>query len=161
VAYQLLPKDPLVDTNQCQLDAKLMQELGANSIRVYHVDPSASHDGCMEAFANAGIYLWLDLDTFYTQIDQSGQPTWNQTQFGYFQKVLDNFQQYQNLAGLFIGNEVIRTTGGSPVAPLIKAAARDMKAYRDINKYRKIPVGYSAGEKFGVKIPSRSWLTLG
>jgi len=73
VAYQLTEKDPLLDTNQCQLDAKQMKDLGANTIRVYHVDPSQSHKGCMSAFADAGIYLFVDLDTFSTQIAQVGR----------------------------------------------------------------------------------------
>lgn len=46
-----------------------MKTLGANAIRVYHVDPDADHEGCMSAFASAGIYLFLDLDTFTTDID--------------------------------------------------------------------------------------------
>ena len=70
IAYQLVPGDPLIDNKQCTLDAKLMKQLGANSIRVYHVDPDAEHDECMKTFADAGIYLWLDLDTFDTQIEQ-------------------------------------------------------------------------------------------
>lgn len=45
-----------------------MSELGANTIRVYHVDPTADHDGCMKAFADAGIYVLADLDTFDTYI---------------------------------------------------------------------------------------------
>lgn len=45
-----------------------MQTLGANAIRVYHVDPTADHTGCMSAFADAGIYLFVDLDTFTTAI---------------------------------------------------------------------------------------------
>ena len=48
-----------------------MAELGANAIRVYHVDPTADHDACMSAFASRGIYLFLDLDTFDTQFDQA------------------------------------------------------------------------------------------
>lgn len=47
-----------------------MAQLGTNAIRVYHVDPSANHDGCMTALAAAGIYLFVDLDTFETQIEQ-------------------------------------------------------------------------------------------
>jgi len=47
-----------------------MKELGANAIRVYHVDPNADHKPCMDVFAAAGIYLFLDLDTFNTQIEQ-------------------------------------------------------------------------------------------
>lgn len=70
VAYQLVPHDPLIDTDQCKLDAALMKELGANAIRVYHVDADGDHDGCMSTFADAGIYLFVDLDDFDTQIEQ-------------------------------------------------------------------------------------------
>lgn len=70
IAYQLTPKDPLVDTAQCKRDIVRMSELGANAIRVYHVDANADHKGCMKAFADAGIYLFVDLDTFTTQIEQ-------------------------------------------------------------------------------------------
>ena len=47
-----------------------MADLGANTIRVYHVDATADHDDCMTAFAEQGIYLFLDLDTFDTQFNQ-------------------------------------------------------------------------------------------
>ena len=50
-----------------------MAELGANTIRVYHVDPEQDHDGCMSAFANVGIYLFVDLDTFDTQFNQASR----------------------------------------------------------------------------------------
>ena len=68
VAYQLVPDDPLLDTEQCTRDAKLMKDLGANTIRVYHVDPLGDHDGCMSAFADAGIYAMIDMDTFNSYI---------------------------------------------------------------------------------------------
>jgi len=45
-----------------------MKELGANAIRVYHVDALADHSGCMQAFADVGIYLFVDLDSFRTYI---------------------------------------------------------------------------------------------
>jgi 1,3-beta-glucanosyltransferase GAS1 len=70
VAYQLESLDPLIDAKQCAVDAALMKTLGANAIRVYHVDSTADHKPCMDAFADAGIYLFLDLDTFNTQIEQ-------------------------------------------------------------------------------------------
>ena len=69
VAYQLTEDDPLIDANQCTQDAALMKTLGTNAIRVYHVDPTQDHSGCMAAFAAAGIYLIVDLDTFTTAID--------------------------------------------------------------------------------------------
>ena len=40
------------------------------------------------------------------------------------------------------------SANASSAAPYVKAAARDVKAYRDSKKYRKVPVGYSAGEGF-------------
>ncbi|KAH7130367.1 Glucanosyltransferase-domain-containing protein [Dendryphion nanum] len=145
IAYQLVPDDPLIDSKQCKLDADLMKELGTNSIRVYHVDPAGNHDACMKTFADAGIYLWLDLDTFDTQIEQNA-PQWNDTQLKAFQLVMDKFHQYDNLGGFFVGNEVITQKNGTLAAPFVKAAARDLKAYRDSKNYRKIPVGYSAAD---------------
>lgn len=146
VAYQLVEDDPLAQTEQCQLDAALMKSLGANSIRVYHVDPTADHDGCMSAFSDAGIYAWIDLDTFSTYIIAT-QPEWTQTQFGAYQKVMDAFHNYDNVAGFFVGNEVLNTAANSVAAPYVKAAARDMKAYRSAQGYRdSLLVGYSAAD---------------
>ena len=73
IAYQLTSLDPLTNATQCALDATAMADLGANAIRVYHVDSSGDHDACMTAFASRGIYLFLDLDTFDTQFDQASQ----------------------------------------------------------------------------------------
>lgn len=160
VAYQGTPADPLVDTNQCQLDAKSMQSIGTNSIRVYHVDPNANHDGCMSAFSDAGIYIWLDLDTFDTQIVQTN-PTWTKKQFSAFAKVMDEFQQYDNLGGFWIGNEVINTLGGSPAAPYVKAAVADMKSYLSTKGHRQIPIGYSAADIAELRPMLQNYLACG
>jgi len=45
-----------------------MKDLGANVIRVYHVDAKGDHSGCMAEFEKAGIYLIVDMDTFDTYI---------------------------------------------------------------------------------------------
>jgi hypothetical protein len=74
LAYQGTPDDPLVDATQCTLDANLMKTIGTNSIRVYHVDPQKDHDACMKIFADIGVYVWLDLDTFSTYILQVRLP---------------------------------------------------------------------------------------
>ncbi|KAF2204317.1 hypothetical protein GQ43DRAFT_494664 [Delitschia confertaspora ATCC 74209] len=160
IAYQLVPDDPLVDNDQCQRDATLMKDLGANSIRVYHVDPDADHKGCMSTFADAGIYLWVDLDTFNTQIEQV-EPHWNKTQLDAFNKVMDEFQQFDNTAGFFVGNEVLTTGNYSFAAPFVKAAARDAKAYRDSKKYRNIPVGYSAADISSLRPMLQNYMACG
>lgn len=59
---------------------------------------------------------------------------------------MDTFQTYNNTLALFVGNEVMNAKDTSRAAPFVKAAARDLKAYRDSKGYRKIPVGYSAAD---------------
>jgi 1,3-beta-glucanosyltransferase GAS1 len=160
VAYQLTNDDPLADGNQCALDASLMKSLGANSIRVYHVDPDADHDACMSTFSDAGIYVWLDLDTFDTYII-AAHPVWNETQYSAYQKVMDAFHKYDNVAGFFVGNEVLTQGADSPAAPYVKAAARDMKSYRNSKGYRDIPVGYSAADIAQLRPNLQNYLACG
>ncbi|CAN9276654.1 unnamed protein product [Alternaria alternata] len=165
IAYQLVPDDPLIDATQCGLDSALMKTIGANSIRVYHVDPDADHTDCMKTFADAGMYasgfyIWVDLDTFDTQVEQN-TPRWETDQRDAFAKVMDEFHQYDNVAGFFIGNEAITTANGSVTAPYIKAAARDMKAYRDEKGYRSIPIGYSAADIASLRPMLQNYLACG
>ena len=156
----MTPNDPLIDSAQCQLDATAMKDLGANTIRVYHVDASGDHSACMKAFSDAGIYLFVDLDTFSTQINQD-KPNWNNTQLDKFKEVLDEFQQYDNTAGVFVGNEILTMANGSDAAPYIKSAARDIKAYRDSKGYRNIPVGYSAADISELRPMLQNYLACG
>lgn len=100
------------------------------------------------------------MDTFNTQIEQTG-PHWNSTQRDAFAAVLDEFQQYDNLAGFFVGNEVLTTANGSVAAPYVKAAARDMKAYRNSKKYRNIPIGYSAADIATLRPMLQNFLACG
>ncbi|POS75245.1 1,3-beta-glucanosyltransferase gel3 [Diaporthe helianthi] len=160
VAYQLTSDDPLVDSEQCARDAALMHDLGVNSIRVYHVDASKDHSKCMSTLADAGIYLLVDLDTFDTYILPTS-PWWNQTQYERFTEVMDEFQKYDNTLGFFVGNEVIAMASQSLAAPFIKAAARDMKAYRNSKGYRNIPVGYSAADIAELRPMLQDFLTCG
>lgn len=102
-----------------------------------------------------------------TIVHAQDSPTWNQTQLTRFEAVLDEFQRFDNTAGFFVGNEVLTrgehfrkytrvygimlrrvdlTGNGSAAAPYVKAALRDLKAYRDSKHYRNIPIGYSAGK---------------
>lgn len=139
-----------------------MKTLGTNSIRVYHVVAESNHDGCMTAFADAGIYTWIDLDTMGTYILADGNPPqWTSSQYQAYQKVMDAFHKYDNVAGFFVGNEMLTTGNDSVAAPFIKAAARDMKAYRDSKGYRKIPVGYSAADIPALRPNLQNYLACG
>ncbi|OAX78467.1 hypothetical protein ACJ72_07223 [Emergomyces africanus] len=54
--------DPLSDGDICLRDAALLQRLGANTIRVYNVNPKTNHDLCASIFNAAGIYMILDVN---------------------------------------------------------------------------------------------------
>ncbi|WPG99971.1 Hypothetical protein R9X50_00279500 [Acrodontium crateriforme] len=149
IAYQLTDdEDPLGNADQCARDVALMKTLGTNSVRVYHVNPAADHDACMKTLADAGIYAWIDLDTTTTYVYDVASQTasWNEGQLQAFQQVMDAFQKYDNVAGFFVANELLNSGAMSDGAPYIKAAGADLKAYRDSQGYRKIPIGYSAAD---------------
>lgn len=61
----------------------------------------------------------------------------------------------------FVGNEVIAKASQSEAAPFIKAAARDLKAYRSSKGYREIPVGYSAADIAELRPMLQDYLTCG
>ena len=122
------------------------------------------HRGDIAAFRSL-ISRHSVLVTLLNMVCAQDSPTWNQTQLTRFEAVLDEFQKFGNTAGFFVGNEVLTrgeyfhkntpvwsvntfylTGNGSAAAPYIKAALRDVKAYRDSKNYRKIPIGYSAGK---------------
>jgi hypothetical protein len=88
-------------------------------------------------------------------------PLWNQTQFERFQAVMDAFQSFDNVAGFFVGNEVLTTPANSPAAPYVKAAAHDMKSYRNSKGYRSIPVGYSAADIASLRPMLQDYLACG
>jgi hypothetical protein len=74
---------------------------------------------------------------------------------------MDAFAQYDNVLGFFIGNEVIAMNNQSLAAPYVKAAARDLKAYRASKGYREIPVGYSAADIAELRPMLQDYLACG
>lgn len=114
----------------------------------------------METFANAGIYLFLDLETPYTTVI-SDDPTWTVSQYEAFAANVDAFAGYANTAGFFIGNEVVNAYNVSSAAPFVKAAARDMRAYIASKGYRAIPVGYAGADVADLQIQLAEYLSCG
>ncbi|KAK6358155.1 hypothetical protein TWF730_007509 [Orbilia blumenaviensis] len=145
VAYQLRARtDPLVDKDQCALDAALMKELGVNTIRVYQTDYSANHDDCMKIFADAGIYLFVDLANYETGINEDN-PYWSQDQLSSFAATLDAFAGYENTVGFWIGNEVITKSAGERAVYFIAAAVADIKTHiKNKNYDHPIYIGYAS-----------------
>ncbi|KAI0885447.1 glycoside hydrolase family 72 protein [Annulohypoxylon maeteangense] len=140
--------DPLVDTNTCKRDIAKFKELGVNTVRVYSVDNSANHKECMQALNDAGIYLVLDVNNPQYSInrDKPG-PSYNDVYLQSIFATIDEFAKYDNTLAFFSGNEVINDKPESvKAAPYVKATTRDMRQYIGSQKYRKIPVGYSAAD---------------
>lgn len=113
--------DPLSDYATCSRDIPYFQELGLNAIRVYTIDNSASHDECMAALANAGIYLVMDVNTaLYSLNRDSPAESYNPTYLQSIFATIDAMANYTNTLAFFSGNEVIDTANSTNCAPYVK-----------------------------------------
>lgn len=112
------------------------------------VDNSQNHDTCMNAMADAGIYLILDVNNPLYSINRA-EPAASYND-AYLQSVfatIDAFQSYPNTLAFFSGNEVVNDQPNTTLAaPYVKATTRDMRQYIKERGYRAIPVGYSAAD---------------
>ncbi|KAJ2083892.1 1 3-beta-glucanosyltransferase gel4 [Coemansia sp. RSA 988] len=133
--------DPLADTAGCKRDVQHFKDLGINSIRVYEVDYTKSHDECMKLLEDAGIYLLLDMPSPKYSINRA-EPHWDHDLMSHWQAKVDAFSGYSNLVAWIAGNEVANDVDSTPSAAFVKAAVRDMKAYLKTKKL-STPVGYA------------------
>jgi 1,3-beta-glucanosyltransferase GAS5 len=139
--------DPIADAAGCKRDIAQFQKLGLNTIRVYTVDNSADHDECMNALADAGIYLVLDVNTPKYSLNRGDpNPSYNEHYLQSVFATIDVFAKYDNTLAFFSGNEVINDPETSKAAPYVKAVTRDIRQYIRNRGYREIPVGYSAAD---------------
>lgn len=140
--------DPLADETTCKRDIAEFQSLGVNTVRVYMVDNSVSHDTCMNALADANIYLILDVNNPLYSINRaSPAESYNDVYLQSVFATIDAFQGYDNTLAFFSGNEVINDQVNTTLAaPYVKATTRDMRQYITQRGYRQIPVGYSAAD---------------
>jgi hypothetical protein len=139
--------DPIADATSCERDIPYFTKLGINTIRVYAVDNTASHDACMNALAAAGIYLVLDTDTPLYSINRADpSPSYNSVYLQSVFATIDVFANYTNTLAFLSGNEVINNASNTNAAPYVKAVTRDMKQYIGDRGYRSIPVGYAAAD---------------
>jgi 1,3-beta-glucanosyltransferase GAS1 len=74
---------------------------------------------------------------------------------------MDNFASFDNTLGFFVGNEVVNDMTVSDFAPYVKAAALDLKSYRDSKGYRQIPVGYSGADATALSPYLQNYLACG
>ncbi|KAH9866252.1 beta-glucanosyltransferase [Plenodomus biglobosus] len=140
-------KDPIADADGCKRDIAKFKDLGINTVRIYTVDNSANHDECMNALADAGIYLALDLNTPKYSINRADpQVSYNKVYLQSIFATVEMFAKYDNTLLFFSANEVINDDKTTNCAPYVKAVTRDIKSYMNARGLRKIPVGYSAAD---------------
>ena len=139
--------DPIADQAGCTRDIEEFKKLGINTVRVYTIDNTASHDGCMSALADAGIYLVLDVNTPKYSLNRAVPgPSYNDVYLQSLFATIDAFANYTNTLAFFSGNEVVNDGPSSAAAPYVKAVTRDLRSYISARGYRPIPVGYSAAD---------------
>lgn len=163
-----MTSDVLTDPQVCARDATLIQNLGANTIRIYTIDPDLNHDECMSIFNAAGIYVILDVNSPLggesLNRDDPGS-TYNAWYMSRVFKVIESFRTYSNVIGFFLGNEVINDGTSAGVDPrYLRAITRDAKEYisnrlREDEDARNIFVGYSAADVVELRMPTYEYLT--
>lgn len=155
-------QDPLASQANCDRDIPYFQQLGINTIRVYQVDNSANHDYCMNLLAKAGIYLVLDVSTAKNSLNRfDAAASYNAVFLQHIFATVDTFKGYSNTLGFFSSNEVINDNATTATAPWIKATVRDLKQYVKAQSSRPIPVGYSAADVIGSRVPISEYLNCG
>lgn len=156
-------EDPLADSSVCLRDIKNFKDLGVNTIRVYAVDNSKDHDDCMNALADAGIYLVLDVNNPGYSINRlSPGPSYNTMYLQSVFATVEMFAKYDNTLAFFSGNEVINDEAGTDKsAPYVKAVTRDMKNYMNSRGLRKVPVGYSAADVSSNRMQTAMYMNCG
>jgi len=129
--------DPLADGPTCARDIPYLQQLRTNTLRVYAIDPTKDHTVCMQQFADAGIYVMLDLAGNELFINRTA-PAWSTDLYARYTSVIDNMQQYNNTLGFIAGDQLSNDADSTTLAGFERAAIRDMKLYMAQQGYRYV-----------------------
>ncbi|KAF2121976.1 Glucanosyltransferase-domain-containing protein [Lophiotrema nucula] len=152
--------DPLADSKSCTRDIEFLSKLRTNTIRVYALDPTKNHDACMNALADAGIYVVADLSQPGESINRE-DAGWTTALLERYTSVVDMMQKYDNTLGFFAGNEVSNQPNNTYASAFVKAAVRDTKAYIKAKSYRTIGVGYATNDDADIRENLASYFDCG
>ncbi|KAI9252143.1 Glucanosyltransferase-domain-containing protein [Sporodiniella umbellata] len=151
--------DPLANPAACARDAAMMAKLGTNVLRVYEVDPTLNHDDCMKSFADAGIYLILDIATPKFSVNRK-TPEYTIHLYNAYKATVDAFINYDNLFAFIAGNEVTNDKTSTLASAYVKASLRDIKQYVRSTK-KNIAVGYASNDDEFIRDDIKSYFNCG
>ncbi|KAF2246398.1 carbohydrate-binding module family 43 protein [Trematosphaeria pertusa] len=130
--------DPLADGPTCLRDIPYMTALNINVLRIYYVDANADHTTCMNALADAGIYVVTTLGSPTAYINPyTGR--WMDFTLAQYTSVVDSLASFTNVLGFDVGERRYNQT-----LPFLKAAVRDVKQHMRDKAYRDIPIGFTS-----------------
>lgn len=152
--------DPLADPTSCKRDIEYLKKIQTNTIRVYAIDPTKDHKSCMNALADAGIYVIADLSEPGKSIIRD-DPSWTTDLFKRYASVVDELMKYDNTLGFFAGNEVSNQPNNTQASAFVKAAVRDTKAYIKTKGYRSIGVGYATNDDADIRANLAAYFDCG
>ena len=101
---------------QCESDAQLMREAGVNVLRAHYLlsnSPQGNIMRCLDAFANAGVYvMWLvdPGDALQTDVDSDA---WVEAYKQTLKQVIDVVRDHRATIGYVLSNEVKGASSGS------------------------------------------------
>ncbi|KAK8066828.1 hypothetical protein PG997_013575 [Apiospora hydei] len=151
--------DPIADDQLEVLSCSipLLQELGVNTLLVYSIDNTKSHDLAMDMLAKAGIYvIAVSLPSLACPPPEKRQPrrpldSYTPDLVQHYFATVDRMAAYPNTLGVVAANEVLLHAGHTAGAGVIRALVRDVKRYMALHaevnpesRQRVLPVGVSS-----------------
>nr|AIG55539.1 secreted protein [Thraustotheca clavata] len=122
-----------------------LQALGVNTIRIYAVDPTKSHDKFMCALNKLGMYAFVGMSAVCEGcyiLDEAAPGCYSSAMFTRAQMIYNAFAVYDNVIGFSVGNENNLGKTINLSAPCVKALIRDVRAYGQncAGSLRQIPI---------------------
>ncbi|KAF2676957.1 glycoside hydrolase family 72 protein [Lentithecium fluviatile CBS 122367] len=134
--------DPLADETICRRDIPYLLALGINTILPAGPNQNLDHTACMNAFADAGIYVLKNLHDVTEHTVDGSIPGWDDSTMEFFKEAVDSFAKFPNTLG-FTFRAIASSNNDFPFA---KAAIRDIKDYINSTYERNVPAGWWSGD---------------
>ncbi|OQR98217.1 1,3-beta-glucanosyltransferase [Achlya hypogyna] len=140
-----------------------LKALGVNTVRLYAVDPTKSHDKFMCEVSKLGMYVFVGMSAVCPGCyiaDAEAPGCYTPEMFTRAQMIYNAFAVYDNVIGFSVGNENNLGKLIEKSAPCVKALIRDVRAYGDkcAGSLRQVPIGLDNADIDTPTHPRASWL---